>query len=169
MTDVLDFDDLPTDEKIEIAWSAIEHNDDESQEILTEHARTAAEENVHHPVGEPSNDIECEVCCASIPLESEAAAVKRYTCEHQPEAQLTTTTEIICTDCSTKQERLVKPSRVSVVVNGRLQRRRTKPGDPSSAPYLFYLESVDEPTEFVQPGAQTAFGWGALDDSVSQN
>ena len=136
-----EYESLSTEQKVAVAEEVAKQRDDAEQfEAIRKKAAHDSETGCYHAIGEPKGAIRCDECCGNIPLETECATIKCFAqSDTEEETGVHWEPRLICLDCA-EAARVDAEYKLGVVVRGILDRRRTRPGDPCSAPYVYYIE-----------------------------
>lgn len=130
--------------------------DNADRDVLVDRTKAEVEDGNFYPLGEPVSSVNCDQCGRTINLQSTCAAIKQFSCASDPkDGTIERTPELLCTQCGRNAEQLFGSNMVGVMVRGVLERRRTRPGDKSDAPYLLYVARTDSTNvKIVRPNSE---------------
>lgn len=161
-----DYSALSRQQQRAVVADVAEGDGDKShRDLLVDETKSEVEHGSFYPLGEPVSSVRCDSCCQTINLNNSCAAIKRFLVGEGPDGPIEQAPEIICNSCASNTDTLASPDEVGVIVKGILERRRTRPGDDSDAPYLLYVSRTDSANvKIIRPDSDADRGpsWSAF-------
>lgn len=143
-----EFINLCDEEQVNIVQSVLsEESCKKQKELMFKMTRHQMRRGCYHILGEPSSSIQCSNCFKQISLGTECVGIKEFSKVEKDElSQHHWKPRVLCKKCG-ENATVDEDYKVGVQIDGVLERRRTRPGDPCSAPYIYYVDPKEDAQE----------------------
>lgn len=145
-----EFANLCGKKQVKIVQEMLSDKDsDEQKKLIFDMAHHQMKRGCYQILGEPSSTIQCSNCFKQISLGTECFGIKEFSKEFRAElAEYHWKPRVLCDNCGVNAT-VDEDYKIGVKITGILERRRTRPGDPCSAPYIFYVDPKDDGVEEI--------------------